>query len=55
MSTEHDETPNRKLDVGDIFQAVGLVLVTSGVALVDIAAGLVTAGAACLWIGWSQS
>jgi len=55
MSTEPDETPDRRLGLGDAFQAAGLVLVTSGVAMVDLAAGFIAAGIACLWIGWSTS
>ena len=56
MSTEPDETPRRRfLAIGDVFQAAGLVLVTAGVCVYDIGAGIVTAGIACLWIGWSNS
>lgn len=55
MSTEPDETPTRRTSIGDVFQAAGLVLVTSGVMLFDIGAGVITAGIACLWIGWSNS
>ena len=51
MSTE----PKRRLTVGDVAQAAGLVLVTGGVMTIDFAAGLITAGIAFLWIGWSNS
>ena len=54
MSTEEPE-PTRRIGVASVFQGAGLVLVTTGVAMVDVAAGVVAAGVACLWIGWSRT
>jgi len=52
MSTDE---PKRRLEPSDVFQASGLLFVTAGAWTVNTAAGLITAGIACLWIGWSTS
>ena len=54
MSTEEPE-PGRRIGLADVFQGAGLLLVTVGVVMVDVAAGVVAAGLACLWIGWSRT
>jgi len=51
MSTEQKRRPNP----ADVFQLGGLLFVTAGMWTVNTAAGLVTAGVACLWIGWSNT
>jgi hypothetical protein len=53
MSTEPKR--RRRLSPADVYQAMGLVFVTSGAWVVSPAVGLVTAGVAFLWIGWSQA